>query len=121
MFKVETDVARRLLRLTYSQRVAPAQARQCRVAVAAALAKLQPGFRVLTDLRNLEEMDTACAAELQAIMDLCRKKGVSEVVRVIPDTTKDIGFNLMSFFHYGHDLPILTFETLAEAQQKLSA
>jgi len=121
MFQVTTDQARKLLCLTFNKHVSLTQARHCRVGIEAALAQLSPGFRLLTDLSGLEEMEFACAAEIRAIMDQCRAKGVAEVVRVIPDPTKDIGFKIMSFFHYGHAVPIVTCETLEEAHTKLGA
>jgi len=120
MFHVETDTIRNLLILIFTKQVSTTQARHCRVEVEAGLTKLSSGFRLLTDLSNLEKMDYACAVEISKIMDSCRKKGVAEVVRVIPDSKKDIGFKVMSFFHYGHAVPIVTCETLKEAQMKLS-
>ena len=120
MFKVEADTAQRLLRLTFTKHVSVTQARHCVTEVTAALAQLQPGFRLLTDLSGLDEMEYECAAEIRDIMDQCRSKGVAEVVRVIPDPKKDIGFKVMSFFHYSHSVPVLTCDTLAEAQAKLA-
>ncbi len=120
MFQVQTDTARNVLRIILSQEVERTQARQCREKIEVLLPELQPGFQLLTDLSRLDRMDYACATEIRVIMDLCQKKGVSKVIRVIPDPHKDIGFRLMSFFHYGRDVPIVTCETLAEAEEKLS-
>ena len=120
MFKVETDTAHRLVRLTFTKHVSVTQARHCCTEMAAVLATLPPGFRLLTDLSGLDEMEYACATEIRGIMDQCRAKGISEVVRVIPDPKKDIGFKVLSFFHYGHAVPVLTCATLAEAQAKLA-
>jgi len=119
MFHVEIDTTRNLLVLIFTKQVSTTQARHCRVEVEAALSKLALGFRLLTDLSNLEKMDYACAVEISKMMDSCREKGVAEVVRVIPDSKKDIGFKVMSFFHYGHAVPIVTCETLKKAQMKL--
>jgi hypothetical protein len=41
------------------------------------------------------------------------------VVRVIPDPARDIGLQIMSLFHYGHDVRIVTCATLDEAQRAL--
>ena len=120
MFKVEADTTRNILRLTFVEVVGRTEARQCREKVEAAVTQLRPEFSVLTDLSGLEEMHYTCAHAIQEIMDICRKKGVGRVVRVIPDPTKDIGFNLMSLFHYGHEVPIQTFKTLPEALQALT-
>jgi hypothetical protein len=39
---------------------------------------------------------------------------------VIPDPRKDIGFNILSLFHYRHDIHIVTCETLEEAKRALA-
>jgi hypothetical protein len=41
------------------------------------------------------------------------------VVRVIPDETKDIGFNILTVFHYPHRPQIVTCQTLPEAARVL--
>ena len=40
------------------------------------------------------------------------------MTRVMPDPHKDIGLNILSQFHYGPEIQIATFETLADALQK---
>ena len=121
MYQIETDKARNLLVITYQGHVTPAELAQDRAKLVAAVGSLQPGFRLLTDLSGLDAMDYACATQIEATMDLMRKKGVAEVVRVVPDPHKDIGFTVMSFFHYRRTVPVLTCETRAEAWQKLTA
>ena len=120
MFKVETDVKRNLMTITYSGNVEPLELVLGRPNLTAALTTVRPGFRLLTDLSGLIEMEYACATGVEAMMDLVRKKGVTEVVRVVPDPHKDIGFKVMSFFHYGRAVPVLTCDTLAEALEKLA-
>ncbi len=120
MIQVQADPARNVLHITFSQTVNQPQAERCRNDIRAALGKLQPGFRLLTDLSGLESMDVTCASEIAATMDMCRRKGVGEVIRVIPDPTKDIGFKLMSLFHYDHGIPIVTCATLSEALERLA-
>jgi anti-anti-sigma regulatory factor len=83
------------------------------------LAKLQSGFRLLADLTELESMDVACAPFIEKAMDLCNEKGASIVVRVIPDSHRDIGLQIMSIFHYRGDVKIVTCETLAQAKEIL--
>jgi len=70
-------------------------------------------------LSEMESMDPACAPYIGAIMDLMREKGVGLVVRVVPDAHKDIGLNILSFFHYGSDVRTETYETLKDAMQSL--
>jgi hypothetical protein len=60
-------------------------------------------------------MEPAATAHLAEIMDALAEKGVAVVVRVIPDPHKDIGLNILSQFHYGPQIKLATFESLAEA------
>jgi hypothetical protein len=91
MFLVEADLAKRLLTIRYAQCVGPEEVRQCREQARGLLTAMEPGFRVLADLSQLEAMDTACAPEIAAIMDLLDEKQVVTDVRVLPDPRKDIG------------------------------
>jgi len=52
-------------------------------------------------------------------MDALAEKQVASVIRVMPDSHKDIGLNILSQFHYGPEIQITTFETLADALQSL--
>ena len=53
-------------------------------------------------------------------MDICNQNGVAEVVRIIPDPKRDIGLQLMSYFHYGDDVQIVTCESLEKAMHLLA-
>ena len=75
---------------------------------------------MFTDLSGLESMDSACAPEIEAMMDVFRQQGVGLVVRVVPEAKKDIGFKVMSYFHYGRAVTVLTFDSRTEALAKLS-
>jgi len=121
MFQVEADKSENLLVLRFSRHVKPEEAKQCGEKVAAMVADLQPGFRLLTDLSGLESMELACTAYIKRTMDLCNKKGVAKVVRVVPDPHKDIGFNILSLFHYRYGIPIVTCENAEEAMKVLAA
>jgi hypothetical protein len=115
MIKAQADKANNLLRVTYAQRVEPAEMKRALEQLRRLLADMESGFRLLTDLSGLEEMDLACEPVMKAMMDLCDDKGVQTVVRVIPNPEKDIGFNIMSLFHYQRRVRILTCATLEEA------
>src|SRR5476649_1380278 len=103
--------------MSYSQHVGADEMRRCFGTVRDLMDHLKPGFFLLTDLSNLESMDASCAPELGAIMDLCSANGMSTVVRVIPDPTKDIGFDLISCFHLHPS--VKTHKSLAEAIKSL--
>ena len=80
---------------------------------------LRPGFSLVTDLSKLASMDPQCAPLIERTMDLFREHGVKLVVRIIPDPKRDIGFNIMSLFHYPHRVRIVTVATPAEAVHAL--
>lgn len=120
MYRAELDKSKRLLKITGSQHVGPEEVQRCADELPALLAELQPGFRLLTDLSGLEAMDVACVPPVKWIMDLCNTKGVGTVVRVIADPHKDIGLNIMSLFHYGRGVHIVTCETLEAAMKVLA-
>lgn len=119
MIQIEFNTLKNLLHVSFSGKVEVGHLKGCWPELESALAKLQPGFRVITDLSNMEAMEYSCSHEIKSFMDFCRDSGVGSVTRVIPDPTKDIGFSLMSIFHYRHSIPIATYSTLEEAMSKL--
>jgi hypothetical protein len=114
-FEVRLDTSGNLLTVAYRGRVTPAQVETCAAEVEAALLEVKPGFRLLVDLSRLEWMDPRCAAPIRRIMSLCNKAGVSAVARVIASARSDIGLGIMSSFHYGPQVRILTCPRLEEA------
>ena len=84
------------------------------------LQDVAPGFRVLADFRWLDSMDSAAAPHIAEIMDTLAEKGVASVTRVMPDPHKDIGLNILSQFHYGPEIQIATFQTLADALHSMA-
>jgi len=120
MLLAETNKAKRLLHLTFIGRVQPQDLEQSRGELASLLEDLPAGFHLITDLTHLESMDLACEAEIARFMELCDHKGISSVIRVIPDPYKDIGFNILGAFHYDRRVQVATCQSLAEALQSLS-
>ena len=121
MYAVELDRSKRLLVISAVQRVTAAEAKLAAQRVRELLQDVVPGFRVLADFRWLDSMDSASARHIAEIMDALAEKGVVSVARVIPDPHKDIGLNILSQFHYGPEIKIATFETLADAMQSIAA
>jgi hypothetical protein len=121
MYAIEIDEPQNLLTIRYCGSVGPQETEQCLGEVRAALPRLQSAFSLLADLTELELMDVACAPYIEKAMDLCNERGISTVVRVIPDPTRDIGLQIMSYFHYGGHVRIVTCETLAEAREILGS
>ena len=119
MIKFEVDEPKRLLVIRYRGVVEAEETEKGLEQIRNGLAKLQSGFRLLADLSDLESMDVACAPFIEKAMDMCNEKGASMVVRVIPNPRRDIGMQIMSIFHYGGEVKILTCETLAQAEELL--
>ena len=120
MYVVELDQSKRLLVISAAQRVTAEQARLAAQRVRELLQDVAPGFRVLADFRWLDSMYSASARHIAEIMDALTERGVGSVTRVIRDPHKDIGLNILSQFHYGPEIKIATFETLADALQSLA-
>lgn len=120
MYAVELDQSKRLLVIAAAQRVTAEQVNAAAERVHELLQDVGPGFRVLVDFRWLDSMDSGAAPHLAKIMETLTEKGVASVARVMPDPHKDIGLNILSQFHYGPDIPITTFDTLANALQDIA-
>ena len=120
MFTVQLDQPRQALTISYGGRVTPDETRLCAEEVRRALTILQPGFRLIVDLTGLEAMDVSCSPLVAKIMEVCNAAGVAEVLRIIPDPTRDIGLQIMSLFHYGSDVFIRTCASAAEAKEMLA-
>jgi len=121
MFHAEVDTAKRVLTMSFAQHVDSKEMKSCLEKVRGILLEIEPGFRLLTDLTSLDFMDAHCSIDLGEMMSLCDTKGISAVIRVVPDPKKDIGFTLMELFHYGKDVHVMTYETLADAIQSIAA
>jgi anti-anti-sigma regulatory factor len=120
MYAVELDQSKRLLVIAAAQRVTAEQVNAVAERVHELLQDVGPGFRVLVDFRWLDSMDSAAAPHLAKIMETLTDKRVASVARVMPDPHKDIGLNILSQFHYSPDIPITTFDTLADALQGIA-
>jgi anti-anti-sigma regulatory factor len=121
MFTVKLDRTDNTLTILYAREVTRDEIRLCADEVTLALTILQPRFRLIVDLTELQSMDIACSPLIANIMEICNAAGVAEVVRIIPDPTRDIGLQIMSYFHYGGDVRIRTCQSLSDAALALPA
>lgn len=121
MFQVDFQEAQQLLTVRFHENVDPDQMSRCGEEIKTLLADVAPGWRMLTDLSALGAMDPNCAPAVKTIMTLCNAKKVSLIVRVIPDTRKDIGYGLMTIFHYDRSVQVFACETLEEAHKLLAS
>jgi anti-anti-sigma regulatory factor len=115
MFLATSNQSKRLLCLSYNQRVRAEELKRGREDVKMLLANLPPGFRLLVDLSQLETMDLDCMKEIGRAMELFDRSGVGMVVRVIPNPDKDNGLNILTIFHYPHHPQVVTCQTMTEA------
>ena len=120
MYAVELDQSKRLLVISGAERITAHQVRAAAQGVRELLRDVAPGFRVLVDFRLMNSMESEAAPHLAEIMETLTEKGVASVARVVSDPHKDIGLNILSQFHYGPDIPIATFNTLADAVQSIA-
>jgi hypothetical protein len=120
MYAVELDRSKRFLVISAAEKVTAQEANVALQRVREVLQDVAPGFHVLADFRWLESMDPAAARHIAKIMDALADKSVASVTRVMPDPHKDIGLNILSQFHYGINVKIATFETLADALQDIA-
>jgi hypothetical protein len=121
MFLAEIDRSHHLLKITVADHVAPEDARFCLECLQSLLADIKPGFRLLSDLSGIKSMRTTTAPYIGKIMELCADKGLESVVRVLPSEPRnDIGYAILSQFHYGPDVRIFTCDNVQEAASHLA-
>jgi hypothetical protein len=119
MIACSADESGQILTTSYGRRVSPADMRKGLDDLRGLVPGMKPGFTLFSDLTHLEAMDPDCAADLGAAMTLLSEAGMANVVRVIPDPTKDIGFNIISAFHFHQPVKIHTHDNLAEGLKRL--
>ena len=121
MFLTELDRSQWLLKITVAGHSTPEEARSLLENLQSLLRDIPPGFRLLADLSGVLSMPTTAAPYIGQIMESCAEKGVELVVRLLPaEPSKDIGFAIMSHFHYGPDIRIVTCTTMEEAASHLA-
>jgi anti-anti-sigma regulatory factor len=117
MFSVEISDNGNKLVIIFGGLVDLPQAEQFYAKIQEAAPRLKKGFILLTDLSSLERMDVNAKSFIEKVMDLLNQSGISRVVRIIPDPEKDIGFNIMSLFHYSARVTVHTYESYPEAEK----
>jgi len=120
MFLATSNKAKRLLCLSYIHQVKPEELERGEEDVRALLAELPPGFRLLVDLSRLESMGLESMNIISRMMEVFDRSGVAMIVRVIPDSSKDLGFNIYTIFHYPHRPRVVTCQTMTEAAGALA-
>jgi anti-anti-sigma regulatory factor len=119
MILITASSAQRLLSFRFSGKITADEVRARTEETRVVLAQFKSGFRLLTDLANVDSIDDDCVPEFGKMMDLLKTTGIELVVRIIPDPTKDIGFSILSIFHYGRKVRTVTCKNFPEAVEAL--
>ena len=107
-----------LLVVHFSEIVDRDQTRQTVECVRQLIKNVQPSFTVITDLGRVTHMDFECTEDIGQIMDLCNTAKVARVFRVIPNEGVDIGWKILSHFHYDQEaVQINTYPTFYQAMK----
>lgn len=85
----------------------------------ALLDRLSERFVLISDFSELNLMDFACWKPIGYMMERMAQASVSEVIRIMPDSRKDIGCGILSTFHYPARLPVRIFDNLPDVLQRL--
>ncbi|MDD5745920.1 MAG: hypothetical protein PHO30_01515 [Candidatus Omnitrophica bacterium] len=120
MFHVEIDVPRNVLLLSFTEIFDCREGEQLCAQLRGKIALLNPGFRVINDLSRLDCMEFEAHRSIDEVMEICNRYGVAKVIRVIARENHDIGFTIMSRFHYSPNVVIHTCYSLEEAEQFLT-
>ncbi|MCR4337315.1 MAG: STAS domain-containing protein [Candidatus Omnitrophica bacterium] len=121
MIKASYDPEYNVVIVEFEGRIDAAQAEQFFSDIEKVLPKHGKSFKLLTDLSLLQSMDPNVRGTIKKAMDFFNAKGVTQVVRVIPHPDQDIGFKIMSLFHYSKEVEILTVQSRGEAQARLKS
>lgn len=119
MLTVTIDKRNNKVVIVFKDTVGVADAERLYTEIRRMLPDLKKGFSVVTDLSSLKHMHITSRDFLEKTMDLLNENGVSKVIRIIPDPSKDVGFNIMSLFHYSSEVAIRTCASYQEAEKYL--
>jgi hypothetical protein len=95
--------------------VTPAELEHACEEISSLTAKLNPGYSALINLAELQSMGRDCVTIISRIMEVKDRSGVGMVLRVIPDTQKDVGLSILSLFHYSSHPRLVTCASMHEA------
>ena len=115
MILINREQNGKILYIGFKDHVQQSQIRELEESLPGILADLSPQFTILCDMTGMETMEFDCSKPVADLMKKMAEAGVGEVVRVIPDPGKDIGFGILSVFHYPSSLPVIIYKSLEDA------
>ena len=119
MIKSSYDRGCNAIIIEFIGKIDAAQAEQSYLDIQKIIPQCSKGFKILTDLSHVESLDPKSVKAVKKSMDFFNSKGVTEVIRVVPDPSNDIGFNILSLFHYSKDVKFETVSSRQEAEELL--
>jgi anti-anti-sigma regulatory factor len=119
MVNVSYDHEHNTVIVEFKGNIDAAQSEQFFSDIEQVLPKDGKGFKLLVDFSSVEAMDLAVQRGIKKAMELFNARGVTEVLRVLPDPDMDIGFNMMSMFRYSKDVRIHTLRSREAARLKI--
>lgn len=85
------------------------------------LTKLRPGFEIISDLRDLRNVEDDAEADVRNLMERCAVYRPSLLIRVLRTPSANFGFTIMSYFHYPRATRVITCGSLEEASVLLAS
>ena len=119
MYKVQFDTTKNVLQINLEKYLSEEDSIFLYQEIKKNIYKLDKNFNLLTDLTKLNNIDENTTQHIKKIMNIINKHGVLNIYRIISETNKDFGFNIMSMFHYSKNVKIKTFTCLEEANNYL--
>ncbi len=121
MIKASYDSQNNAVIIEFSGRIDAIQAERAIPEIQKIVPAAGKGFRVLTDLSKVKAIDLAIKPSVKKMMEFFNQRGAAEVIRVISDPMQDVGFNIMSPFHYSREVAIVTVASREEAETRLKS
>ena len=115
MYFLTLDSLCNRVHITFSERFDVREAEALLVELRSRMSELRAGFSVLCDMTALVEFENDAKLVFRDAMELCNSRGISQVVRIIPNPLHDFGLTIMSCFHYDSKVAVVTCKSLGEA------
>lgn len=119
MIKVSYDGEHNTAIVEFQGNIDATQAEQFFLDVEKVLPKHAKGFKLLADFSSVETMELEVQRAIKKAMEFFNERGVTEILRVIPDPALEIGFNAMSASRYSKEVKVHTLRSRQEAQAHL--
>lgn len=121
MITVSYDEKHNAIIIEYSGIVDAAEAARFFSEIQTLVPKCRKGFNILADMSMLQVMAPETLETVKKAMDFFNAHGVEEIIRVIPDPSQDVGFSIMSLFHYSKEVKFSTVRSRKDAESHVLA